>query len=149
MSYKRWLFVAILLFGIGIALGLFTPIGFTSLIAEDIAALREFGGLLASLPHALVAVVIFFKNASALLLSFVLSPIFCLVPVLTLTVNGWLIAFVSVIVSEEKSLGFVLAGLLPHGIFEIPALILGEAAALSFGAVVILALFKRERRGAD
>ncbi len=40
----------------------------------------------------------------------------------------------------------MLAGLLPHGIFELPALILGEAAALSFGAVVILALFKKERR---
>ena len=65
---------------------------------------------------------------------------------MTLTVNGWLLAFVSVIVSEERSLGFVLAGLLPHGIFELPALILGEAAALSFGAVVILALFKKERR---
>ena len=67
-------------------------------------------------------------------------------PILTLTVNGWLLAFVSVIVSQEKSLGFVLAGLLPHGVFELPAFILGEAAALSFGAMVILALFKKERR---
>ena len=31
-------------------------------------------------------------------------------------------------------------------IFELPALILGEAAALSFGTVVIRALFKSERR---
>ena len=36
--------------------------------------------------------------------------------------------------------------MLPHGIFELPAFILGEAAALSFGAMVILALFKKERR---
>ena len=65
---------------------------------------------------------------------------------MALTVNGWLLGFISVMVSQEKSVGFVLAGLLPHGIFELPALILGEAAALSFGAVVILALFKKERR---
>ena len=146
MSYKRWIFVAIFLFGIGLVFGLSTPTGIASLISEDIAALKELSGLLASLPLALVAVIIFVKNASALLISFVFSPIFCLLPILTLTVNGWLLAFVSAIVSQEKSIGFVIAGLLPHGIFELPALILGEAAALSFGTAVMLAIFKKERK---
>ena len=146
MSYKRWIFIAIFLFGIGLVFGLATPTGVASLISQVIAALKELGRLLASLPLALVVVIIFIKNASVLLLSFALSPIFCLIPILTLTVNGWLLAFVSVIVSQEKSVGFVLAGLLPHGIFELPALIMGEAAALSFGTVMILALFKKERR---
>ncbi len=146
MSYKRWIFVAIFLFCLGLIFGLSTPPSFTSLIAEDIAALKELSGLLTSLPLVLVAVVIFMKNVSVLLLSFVLSPIFCLLPVLTLTVNGWLLAFVSVIVGQEESFGFVLAALLPHGIFELPALILGEAAALSLGTVAMLALFKKGRR---
>jgi len=146
MSYKRWIFVAIFLFGIGLVFGLSTPTSFASLISEDIAVLKGLGGLLASLPSALVVVIIFMKNASVLLVSFVFSPIFCLLPILTLTINGWLLAFISVIVSQEKSLGFVLAGLLPHGIFELPALIMGEAAALSFGTAVMLALFKKERR---
>jgi len=94
----------------------------------------------------LIVMFIFIKNTSVLLLSFVLSPIFCLVPVLALTANGWLIAFVSTAVVKEKSLGFLLAGLLPHGIFELPALILGQAAALSFGTMAILALVRKERR---
>ena len=128
------------------AFGLSTPTTIASLLSEDIAALKELGGLLASLPPALVVVIIFIKNASVLLLSFVFSPILCLLPILALTLNGWLLAFISAIVSREESLGFVLAGLLPHGIFELPALIMGEAAALSFGAVVMLALFKKERR---
>ena len=146
MSYKKWIFVAIFLFSIGLAFGLITPASVPGPISEDIAALGELAGFLASLPLALVAVIIFMKNALALLVSFVFSPIFCLLPILTLTINGWLLAFVSVTISQEKSLGFVLAGLLPHGVFELPALILGEAAALSFGVVVILALFKKERR---
>ncbi len=146
MSYKRWVLVAILLFSIGLALGLSTPTSFASPISGDIAALEELGSLLASLPLALVAVIIFVKNVSALLLSFVFSPILCLLPVLSLTVNGWILALVSVMVSQEESLGFVLVGLLPHGIFELPALIMGQAAALSFGTVAMLALFKKERR---
>ncbi len=146
MSYKRWIFVAISLFGIGLVLGLATPTSAAGLLSEDIAALEKLANLLASLPLALVVVIIFIKNASALLLSFALSPILCLAPVIALTVNGWLLGLVSTTVIQEKSLGFVLAGLLPHGIFELPALILGEAAALSLGTVVILALFKKERR---
>jgi len=146
MSYKRWIFVAIFLFGIGLVFGLFTPTSSAGFTPEDIAALEELSRILASLPPALTAIFIFTKNASALLISFALSPIFCLTPILTLTVNGWLLAFISVVVIQEKSLGFVLAGLLPHGIFELPALILGEAAALSFGTALILALFKKERR---
>jgi len=51
---------------------------------------------------------------------------------------------VSAIIIQEKSLGFLVAGVLPHGIFEIPALIIGEAAALSFGFAVIMLLFRKE-----
>ena len=143
---KRWIFIAIFLFSIGLAFGFFAPVGTTGFIAEEVAAFRELAAFLASLPPALIAIFIFLKNASALLLSFLLSPILCLVPVMALTVNGWLIAFLSVAVVQEESLGFVLAALLPHGIFELPALILGQAAALSFGTMTMLTLFKKGRR---
>ncbi len=146
MSYKRWIFIASFLFGAGLVSGFTSPTSVASLISQDIAALEEFSRILASLPLPLIAVLIFIKNASVLVIGFVLSPILCLVPILTLTINGWLIAFVSTLVIQEKSLGFLLAGLLPHGIFELPALILGQAAALSFGAMIILAIFKREKR---
>ncbi len=145
MKNKKWIFIAIFLFGIGLVSGLTTPTSGINFVAEDIAALQEFSSIL--VPFSLLTVILILaKNTSALLLSFALSPIFCLMPILALTVNGWLIAFIAAIVIQEESLGFVLAGLLPHGIFELPAFILGEAAALSFGAVVILALFKKERR---
>ena len=143
MSYKRWVFIAIFLFGIGLVLGLATPTSITGFLSDDITALEELSDILVPF-NFLTVILIFIKNVSALVLSFILSPILCLVPVLALTVNGWLIAFISVGVVQEKSIGFLLAGLLPHGIFELPALILGEAAALSFGTMVMLALFKKE-----
>lgn len=146
MSYKRWIFIAILLFVIGLIFGLATPTSIAGPISEDIAALSEFSDMLASLPLFLTAIVIFAKNASVLLLSFALSPIFCLLPVMTLTVNGWMLAIVSTVVAEEESLGFVLAALLPHGIVELGALMLGEAAALSFGTIATLSLFNKEKR---
>ncbi len=145
MNYRRWIFVTILIFGIGIIFGLATPASITGLLSEELTALEEFSGMLA--PFTLSTVIfIFLKNAVVLLFSFAFSPVFCLVPILTLAVNGWLVALVSTIIVKEESLGFVLAGLLPHGIIELPAFFIGEAAALSFGAMAVIALFKKERR---
>ena len=150
MNYKRWIFVAIILFGIGIVFGiiltLVTPTGIAGLLSEDLAALEEQLARILALPNLLICIFIFIKNVSTLVLSFILSPILCLVPILSLIINGGVLSFVSVVVAEEESLGFVLVGLLPHGIFELPALIIGQAAALSFGTMAIVALFKKERR---
>ena len=145
MSYKKWVFIAIFLFGVGIALGLAMPVSIADLLTEDLAALKELGDILRPFQVS-TAIFIFVKNVSALLLSFVFSPILCLLPILALTVNGWLLSFISVAVVREESLGLLLAGLLPHGILELPALIIGEAAALSFGAMTIIALISKGRR---
>lgn len=145
MSYKRWVFIAIFLFGIGMVFGLATPLSIVNLMSEEIAALQELSRILAPF-SVLTVILIFIKNVSALVLSFVFSPILCLVPVLALVANGWLLSFVSGVVIQEKSFGFLLAGLLPHGIFELPALIMGEAAALSFGTMAVILILKRESR---
>jgi len=148
MSYKRWAFIATLLFVIGLTLGVaFGPSATGGLVSQDIAGLSELSRVLNSLPPLLIMVFIFAKNVSVLLFSFVLSPIFCLMPIMALFFNGLVIATLSAMIIEEESLGFVLAALLPHGVIEIPALILGEAAALSFGAVATLSLFRKESRG--
>jgi len=145
MSYKWWIFVAIGLFGVGIASGLATPLSTAELFSEDLAVIRELAAILEPF-QITTAIFIFLKNVSALLISFMFSPILCLVPILALTVNGWLISFISVAVFQEKSLGLLLAGLLPHGIFELPALIMGEAAALSSGALIIVALVSKKKK---
>jgi stage II sporulation protein M len=139
MSYKYWVLIAIGLFGIGVVLGL------AGLFSEELSNLGKLGSILTPFKLGTV-ILIFIKNAIVLLLSFVLSPILCLTPILALTVNGWVLGLVSPTVAGQKSIGFVLAGLLPHGIFEIPALFIGGAAALSFGIAVMVATFKKEKR---
>ena len=145
MSYKRWIFVAVFLFGIGMVFGLAMPAITSEPLAEELTILEELSAILEPF-QITTALFIFLKNVLALGISFLFSPILCLIPVLTLTLNGWLLAFVSAAVVQEESLGLLLAGLLPHGIFELPAIIMGEAAALSFGAMVIIALISKEKR---
>lgn len=149
MKYKWWIYIAIGLFGtgfvIGLTLALIMPFSIPALLSEDLAVIRELAAALGPFKIT-TAIFIFLKNVSALLFSFIFSPILCLVPILALTVNGGLISFVSVLVVQEESLGLLLTGLLPHGVFELPALIIGEAAALSFGTMAIVALISKKRR---
>ena len=153
MSYKWWILIAVCLFGIGIgggigvAFGLATPNIIADFLAENLAALEQLSAILSPF-QASTAIFIFIKNITALLLSFIFSPILCLLPILALMANGGLLSLVSILVAQEKSLGLVIAALLPHGIFELPALIIGEAAALSLGIAAIAALFSGERRKA-
>lgn len=118
----------------------------TGLFLTEAAALDEMAGIITSLPQIAVFIFILLKNISVIVLSFVLSPLLCLVPVTTLVLNGGVIGLVSSIIMEEESLPFLLAGLLPHGIFELPALILGEAVALSFGIAVLRGVFGKNNR---
>ncbi len=146
MSYKIWLYFASFLFGAGIVWGLFLPVDGLGIPAEDLAALEEMAGLLSSLPQAAVFFFILVKNISVVVISLIFSPLFLLVPALALVLNGGVLGLVSILVTREHSLIYLLSGLLPHGIFEIPALIMAEAVAFSFGAAALLAVFSRERR---
>jgi stage II sporulation protein M len=67
-------------------------------------------------------------------------------PLLALVVNGGYLGLVASVVIQEESLGFLLAGVLPHGILEIPAFLIAQAAAMSFGLAALLAIFKKEAR---
>lgn len=145
LRYRWWIVIAIALFGIGIAFGLTDPLNLANLLSDALIGLEELGGILAPFTFTMF-IFIFLKNVVTLLFSFAFSPIFCIVPVATLLLNGWLVGLVSTVVTEQVSLGYVLAGLLPHGVIELSALFIGEAAALSFSIVAITALLKKEKR---
>jgi stage II sporulation protein M len=138
MRYRWWLILAAVLLAIGIAAGILTPV-WATVPAVLQATFEVYGSTLA--PYSILTVLaIFIKNAIAIVISFALSPLLCLVPLAALLVNGWLIGFVVLTVARDTSPGYVMAALLPHGIFELPALVIGEAAAFTFGVSVILSL---------
>lgn len=146
MNYRKWLIISTVLFTIGLLLGLLIPTEGAGLFLEEAAALDEMAGIIAPLPQIAIFFFILLKNMSVIVLSFVLSPLLCIFPVITLVINGGVIGLVSAIFVEEESLLFLLTGLLPHGIFELPALIMGEAVALSFGIAVLQGIFGKDKQ---
>ena len=146
MRFRFWVIIAAVLFIIGILAGIeihnTMPAGVTSFFSEQETALNN---IATSLSTSAIAILIFiyFKNALAMIFSFLLSPFLCLVPMIALLFNSAFISYISIDIIQKKSLGYLLAGVLPHGIFEIPALLIGEAASLSFGIGTIIAIFSR------
>lgn len=145
MSFRFWTIIAVGLFVIGIALGLTVHGSSADIVMRDMDTLKQFSAMLRPFQLS-TALFIWGKNVTTLLISFVLSPLLGLMPILALTLNGWLLSLVGALAVEQRGLAFVLAAILPHGIIEIPALIIGEAAALSSGATAVMAMLSEEKR---
>ena len=81
VSYKRWLLVAVALFAIGLLLGAFSS---SSISVYDTDYIEELAELLVPLSAPALMILILINNMIALSISFALSPIFLIVPILSL-----------------------------------------------------------------
>jgi stage II sporulation protein M len=146
-SFSRWLAASVLIFAVGIIAGVLPLEGLRSLLTPQLLGLEELANQ--NPPFAFSTFLfILAKNALSLVASFALSPLLEVVPLATLLVNGWLLGFIAELASRKVGFLLVLLGILPHGIFELSAFFIGEAAALSFGAAAIDAVFNPEKRPA-
>ena len=143
MTFRRWLYVAIGLFAAGLIAGMALPAG---AIAEELSIFDEAFGDAAEFTAVGLLIFILFSNITAFLTSFFLSPLLLLVPLGSLLLNGAMISLVVRLVLEEQSVWYVIAGLAPHGVIEIPAYLMVMAASLSFGYAVLRGLFRPDYR---
>ena len=85
---------------------------------------------------------IFFNNLKASFFAVVLGVVIGIFPLVIGIVNGYLLGFVARYAVQEGGI-FVLWRLLPHGVFEIPAVILSIGIGLKIGWDVL----RKDRRG--
>jgi stage II sporulation protein M len=85
---------------------------------------------------AIVTLNIFINNLQASTILFLGGVSFGLITLLILTLNGFIIGVVAEMIRQEQGLLFFLAGVLPHGIFEIPAFILAGSYGILLGMEV-------------
>lgn len=67
-----------------------------------------------------------------------------LIPFLSVSFNGFILGIFAQVVSREASWLFFILGIMPHGIIEIPALILSSAIGIRIGKVAVYRLFNRK-----
>lgn len=77
--------------------------------------------------------IIFFNNAIKAFLAIILGLLFGLYPLFFIFSNGFLVGVTIFVVYNKYGIARVLAGLLPHGIFEVPAMILASSYGIWLG----------------
>lgn len=88
----------------------------------------------------LIMLVIFLKNFTACAMSVLLGLGFGLVPLVVLTTNGIMIGVVSYFIIHKQGVLYLLAGIMPHGIIELPTILLGISMGFRLGYLLVLTL---------
>jgi stage II sporulation protein M len=143
MKHRNWLFLAASIFFIGLMVGLFLPSNWPN---GQLQSLQNTANSLQGKSSATLFVYIFMNNLASLLTAFLFAPLLLISPVIYLLTNGAILSVVGVDVSQSHSVRLFLAGVLPHGVIGIPAFIIGNAAAMSFGFAVIMGVISPSRR---
>ncbi|HWQ18529.1 MAG TPA: stage II sporulation protein M [Methanotrichaceae archaeon] len=90
----------------------------------------------------MIMVVIFAKNLFSCILSVLLGLGIGLVPMIVATSNGILLGVVAYNVIQKDGPLYLLAGIVPHGIIELPVVLICVAMGMRLGHLFILAVLK-------
>jgi stage II sporulation protein M len=112
---RFFIFAGIFLFLAGAVIGYTRPAQFMELLGGLYSMAERLHG--SSAPMIIFA--IFIQNASAALLAVWLGLIFGIVPIVSIVANGILLGVVMTMVDNGLTMAI---GLIPHGVFELPAI---------------------------
>ncbi len=143
-SLKPFIIFAFSFFIISVLEGYFFAKNYPEKAREIISRFSEMFSPVFDVSSFSLAVIIFVNNSFSLLLSIILGFFFGLVPLLSLFSNGMLLGVFAVIWQERLSLDSFFVGVLPHGLIEIPVLVIGAAIGLKIGFIFLSRLIKKE-----
>lgn len=122
-----------LLFLISAVIGYITAIMYPDMVVRSLEELEGLVELLKNLSLIEIMFLIFLNNALKSLLILVLGVGLGIVPFLFIAYNGYFLGIFShKIIMEQGSL-YLVAGILPHGIIEIPMVVISAAIGLRLG----------------
>lgn len=151
-SMRGYIGTAAVLFFASVFVGWTNPV-FSDFLNSQMRGLEEIARTVESTsnPALTMMMIIFVNNVVKCILVMYLGALFGIIPILFLVINGLLIGYLLQMISVHPDmpsvLEMVVKGLLPHGIIEIPALIVACAYGMKFGGMTLRGtgslLFKR------
>lgn len=143
---NSWKYILILtcIFVFSLITGLIVSLKDLGLSENYLATLKDSFGWIKTLSPLSIMLVIFLNNAVKSLFSIVLGAGFGLIPILFIAGNGLILGLVASQVSKEQGIVFVLAALLPHGIIEVPMVLVSAGLGLRLGYFMYLSLQGRK-----
>ncbi len=137
---KKFIFAALIMFFAFALIGFFVPApaSIVELIKQYVKDILEKTGDLSGI--GLIGF-IFWNNFQTSLFAMLLGIVLGIFPALVIIINGYLLGFISKIGVESEGIS-VLWKLVPHGIFELPAVFISIALGLKLGMFML----KKDKR---
>jgi stage II sporulation protein M len=95
-------------------------------------------------PPILIMMIIFLKNLLASAMAMLLGLGLGLIPLMVVTSNGFLLGIVGYAAVQKAGFLFLAAGILPHGIIELPVVLVSIAIGFRLGYLLALTLAKEK-----
>ena len=139
-SLRKYVTAITAVFIISMVIGVIASIRNPDFSMNYLESFKDSFGWIVDLDPLAIMMVIFLNNAVKSLMAFVLGIGLGVIPVVFVAGNGMILGMVADIVFREKGVVFVLAALLPHGIIEIPMILLSAGMGLKLGQSMYLSL---------
>jgi len=149
-NYLRSLFpyflFTILIFLVGILLGFYFAEEFPLESQKFISLLKETYEPILEMNKVSQILFIFLQNSFVSFLAIITGFIFGIFPFLVLLFNGEAIGVVASFILRDFNISYFLLGILPHGIIEIPCILISCAMGLKIWIILVRKIFKRDER---
>lgn len=131
---KNFIYIIIAIFFVFALVGFFVPV--PDSIAEQILNfIKELIERTQGMSQLELIKFIFFNNLQSSFFGMIFGVLLGIFPVIAIIINGYLLGFVALI-SVESGGFLVLWKLLPHGVFELPAIFVSLGLGLKFGTFI-------------
>jgi stage II sporulation protein M len=139
---KHYFIASALVFIFGFILGWQQPAALTQFLHNQIQGLQSMSNYVNGKenPQMWLFFVIFLNNAVKAILFVFLGLAFGVLPLSMLVINGMVLGYVLSAQNSESTIFLVLKGILPHGIIEIPAILIACAYGIKLGSLVVKAI---------
>ncbi|VVB96149.1 Stage II sporulation protein M [uncultured archaeon] len=139
-SLRKYILVITGIFILSLIVGVVASQENPGLSENYLEMLNNSYGWIKELNPFLIMLVIFFNNAIKSLFSLLLGIGFGIIPLLFVAGNGVVLSVVVDVVSRKQGILFVAAAILPHGIIEIPMVLISAGIGLRLGHVMYLSI---------
>ncbi len=131
---KNFIFAVVILFLIFLLIGFFVPAP-DFLVEKIINFLKKIVEMTKDMSQIELIVFIFNNNLQASFLGMIFGFFLGIYPILAAVANGYIVGFVGAVAVNEGGFSILLS-LLPHGIFELPAVFISFGLGLKLGTFI-------------
>jgi stage II sporulation protein M len=141
--HSNYIGISVLVFAGAMAAGFVAASGDPEFVSAWIKEMEMLRWIMELSPP-IIMLIIFFKNLLTCTLAVLLGLGLGIVPLLILISNGILLGVVSYSIINTEGALYLVAGILPHGIIELPTVLVCTAIGLRLGSLLLHSLRKEE-----